>query len=432
MKVIQNLKNQTKSHYILHIVLILSFFISFSHDSVSAESFNANVTIKPSLTLNIPTSSIVMNLDPANHDFEEQDLTISVGTNNPNGFKLYVTTPSNNTDLVNTADSTKNIPNLTSSYATSSFPANNWGYRITEDASSSSGDYGIFTPSSSTPIIESNGPVNKKMATLGFASKIDYLKPSGTYELDLSFKALPIVTQYTMQELGTNSTLAAQVCTEDPTVVIDSRDEQLYIIQRLKDGNCWMMGNLNLGATTLSTDLTSSNTNLSTTITAATFNDWKKTSGSATYTAAEFIPVSGTDPTSNTAYGTLYNYCAASANTVCPASNSSDASSDLCPAGWRLPTGGNNGEFQTLYNNSSYNTYEKMRASVFDNGASFTLAGVFYDSAPTGQNSYGGYWSSTRYNNSSMYRLYLTPPNNINPVTNGYRDHGYIIRCLLK
>ena len=225
--------------------------------------------------------------------------------------------------------------------------------------------------------------------------------------------------------------LSYSTCTTTAQTAYDNRDEQAYTIQRLADGRCWMMTNLNLGATTLSTDLTSSNTNLSSTVTASTFNGWKKSSGTGTYTSAEFIPVSGTDSTSGTAYGTLYNYCAASAGTICTSSNSNNASYDLCPAGWRLPTSNTGGEFATLYGNASYNTNAKMRASVANGGAAFALAGYFYSSTPKDQGSGGYYWSSTRNSNTGMYDLYLdtssvTPSNYIN------RGNGYSIRCILE
>ena len=223
--------------------------------------------------------------------------------------------------------------------------------------------------------------------------------------------------------------LSASTCTTTAQTAYDNRDEQAYTIQRLADGRCWMMTNLNLGATTLTADLTSANTNLSTTVTASTFNGWKKTSGTQTLTSAEFIPVSGTDSTSGTAYGTLYNYCAASAGTICTDTNPSNASYDLCPAGWRLPTSNTGGEFATLYANAYYNTNAKMRASVANGGAAFALAGYFYNSTPAGQGG-GYYWSSTRYDNARMSHLYLNT-SSVAPSYFNSRSGGYSIRCIL-
>ena len=234
--------------------------------------------------------------------------------------------------------------------------------------------------------------------------------------------------------------IASSSCTTTASYARDNRDDHVYTIQRLADGKCWMMENLDLGRTELTTNLTSSNTHLTNTVTAATFNSWIKTSGTRTYTYAELIPLTtsntrnslDTDPTSRTPYGTLYNYCAASAGTICAAegSNSKNATSDLCPAGWRLPTGGyNTGDFQSLYSLSNYNTLAKMRASIADGGAAFAFAGNFDSSTPDGQGSRGYYWSSTRYDGTYMYYLNFDT-SYISPSSSNSRYNGNAVRCV--
>ncbi|MBR3132319.1 hypothetical protein IKG33_02845 [Candidatus Saccharibacteria bacterium] len=210
--------------------------------------------------------------------------------------------------------------------------------------------------------------------------------------------------------------------------LIDNRDGQSYQIAKLADGNVWIVDNLNLGYSTISTDLTSTNTNLNTTVTAATFNGWKKTSGSQTYTSGEFIPVSGTDSTSGTRYGTLYNYCAASAGTICTASNSSDAAYDICPAGWRLPT---DNELATLLNNSAYNN-NKIHASISSGGAAVALSGFFNTSGAQDVDNYTDYWSSVRDSGSNVrMKIGLTDGEFYEPDVM-YRYVGGSIRCVLK
>ena len=235
--------------------------------------------------------------------------------------------------------------------------------------------------------------------------------------------ATPITPAATMQNMSSS------VCTTTPKQVIDNRDEHIYTVQRLADGTCWMMENLDLGRTPLTTDLTSANTNLSTPVTATTFNSWKKTLGTVTYDAGEFIPVDGIDSTSGTAYGTLYNYYVASAGTISGSSNSSNATYDICPAGWRLPTGHDTGEFQALY--MQYRSDNLIRASIANGGAAFAFVGVFADSAPDGQGSFGNYWSSSVHDNTDMYRFSLgtgwAVPSN--PTS---RYFGVAIRCVLK
>lgn len=227
--------------------------------------------------------------------------------------------------------------------------------------------------------------------------------------------------------------LASSECTTTYRTVYDNRDEQAYVIQRLADGKCWMMTNLNLGAVTLAKNLTSANTNLSTTITYSTFNSWKKSSATSTYTSPEYIPVSGTDSVSKTPYGTLYNFCAASGDDSrwCKVNVTSQPSPvyDICPAGWKLPVGGPSGDFAALYNNSAYNSISKMRASYTSGGAAFALAGYFM-TAPADQGHGGRYWTSTLDGANDMKTLAID--GGVDPDVTYSRNVGRSIRCILK
>ena len=251
---------------------------------------------------------------------------------------------------------------------------------------------------------------------------------STTYTIGSSDATLTGYTTFTgvsMQNLTSSS------CTTTARLAKDTRDNRVYTIKRLADGNCWMMENLDLGRTSLTTNLTSSNSNVSTTVTSSTFNGWKKTSGTGTYTAGQYIPVDGTDSTSGTAYGVLYNYYAATAGTITGSSNSLNATSDICPAGWRLPTGGSSGEQRNLYYNSSYNTYNKARAAQSSGGLALSLAGQFYTSSPTLKASGGTYWSSSMNDATTMYDMYLST-SAVTPANNNARTYGFSIRCVMK
>ena len=64
--------------------------------------------------------------------------------------------------------------------------------------------------------------------------------------------------------------MTADMCSTSPTLAIDSRDSDLsqghpYVIQKLADGNCWMLDNLDLDLTsaTVVGRLTEENTNAS-------------------------------------------------------------------------------------------------------------------------------------------------------------------------
>lgn len=418
----------TISVFIVSFAFIASFFTT---DLTFAANIPTNVNIKPSLSLTMPSTAELV-LDPASSPFSSHDVNIVVGTNNPTGY--WLTMSSDTTALVSDDDDTSTIDTLPAKaegYTEAEFIANKWGYKVGVNGSSST-NYLSYTPG--VVIAKSNTIANGDNITLTLGTKIDYLQPSGKYEMLLNIKALPSVTTNYIQNL--DSTL----CTEEPMVVIDSRDEQTYIIQRLKDDKCWMMTNLNLGAYPLTQDLTSANTNIQTPISASEFNGWKVERGTGSRVIPEYIPLNisnttdglASDPVSETPYGTLYNYCATSANTICSVSSSSDASYSLCPSGWRLPTSGDNGEFQNLYSQSSYNSLNKMHAPISSDGAAFAFAGDFDANLPDVQGTYATYWSSTHFNSINVYTLTISAAaGKVNPSAGFGRWLGRSIRCIL-
>ena len=152
-------------------------------------------------------------------------------------------------------------------------------------------------------------------------------------------------TQITMQNMDSAS------CSSVPVVAIDTRDNQEYLVQRLADGKCWMIDDLRLGSVALSESLSSENTNISEESTfvlpssSALNNDYATPQINAD-NAGQNINSFGN--TSGKA-GVYYNFCAASAGTVCSKNTPDPATEDVCPAGWRLPTGGLDGEQKALF-----------------------------------------------------------------------------------
>ena len=414
-------------------ILTLSFLgLSFgltTSNSVFAETMKSEVNIKPSMTLDVPVSSINLNLDPATNAFTSKDINITVGTNNKTGYWISMSSSTGESDLVNIDDNTKTIPTIATagSYTSLDFPVNQWGYKI------DSGNYIPFV--SGATIKSSNTTANGETFKLNIASKIDYLQPSGTYNMALNIKMLPNMTTNYIQNLD------SALCTEDPMVVIDNRDEQSYIVQRLKDGKCWMMTNLNLGAVKLTQDLTSANTNIATVVTAEDFNGWDRAISG--YVNSYNIPKYTTITTTNSAnnlvtdsvskmpYGTLYNSCATTAGYYCDNGTTVvDNKYTICASGWTLPT---LDELRVLLDR--YSSFEKMHAPIEDGGAAFTLAGQFYDTVNnTNQGNTAAYWSLTQGGKvGTMARLYLDRYYSTAAIQyDGWRDAGRSVRCLLK
>lgn len=235
----------------------------------------------------------------------------------------------------------------------------------------------------------------------------------------------------------------------------DSRDNQTYCVSKLADGNLWLLDNLalDLSDPAVLSGLNSTNTNSSDTtlnylkgISTGTVSDKYATSAVSaiwvdSYSDPRIYIVDGknantSDSLSDSAktwkYGFYYNFCAASAGSYCYGaglsygSPSGNATEDICPKGWRLPVGGTDGDFDTLYTNSNYNS-----AVTYRNALHLSLAGYISDGTAVSQGDDGYYWSSIRVYSGNMYNLNIDS-SSVTPVDDfGRRYSGFSMRCLV-
>ena len=282
----------------------------------------------------------------------------------------------------------------------------------------------------------------------------------GTFNLYATWsKLLTLADATNMQDLASNDYCTGTTIGDTATLT-DSRDGTTYTVGKLADGKCWMLDNLALDLTnsTVLNAMSESNTNASNTTLSylknggGTASDQYATAKVANWTSyfsysaplvnmasKDIVPTSynGTDDpmkdtvvTGNWKVGGYYNYCAASAGSYCygngisAGTSSGNATEDICPAGWRMPTGGISGEFQALYNNSSYNTYANYRSALH-----LPLSGYFDNGSLRGQGSNGRWWSSTRVSNDEMDYLSANT-STIYPESYIIRDFGLSLRCV--
>ena len=224
--------------------------------------------------------------------------------------------------------------------------------------------------------------------------------------------------------------------------VTDSRGgtTRTYQVAKLADGKCWMLNNLKLGSTTGTTTLTPADSNVAANFTLPQLI----TTGASSYDAPQAIgPVPGDTGTGATNYGYLYNWPAATAGasrTSNPA-GSGDAQYSICPANWRLPSGGDTGEFAMLnakMNNATATTpsasggtgyYQNWQATgPFKGAFSGWRSGSF-----NAQGSYGHLWSRSAHASAAGYAhsayfgsSYVNPDYSSND-----RYYGFGVRCLL-
>jgi len=226
-------------------------------------------------------------------------------------------------------------------------------------------------------------------------------------------------------------TITAANCPSTRTRAVDARDNNTYWVQELADGKCWMLTNLAYaggGTSTYSDTKTLTNgTGGSPTFTVASY--YVPTTGS-NVTTEPTAPSTSTDGTGQ--YGYLYNWCAAMgaqtatsacANATTPAPNTTIS---VCPAGWRLPTGGVGGEFSTLHeqiNDGWSNTDIGFRTNWL-----IQRPGAWYSGFFTTGNSY--YWSSTQYSASIAASLVADETSVNAESTSITKNYGMAVRCM--
>ena len=293
--------------------------------------------------------------------------------------------------------------------------------------------------------------------TGGTLENSDYQNTAYTVNGDATITLTGQQVTTAMQNLPSSS------CTTTAMPVYDNRDDSVYWIQKLPDDNCWMLDNIALDLTnsTIVNALSTTNTHLD-----ATSLTYFKNGGGTT---SDRYPITGYDtfgstnscsqpltnmdsksitlrPSTATDYtdsiagayglgqgkiGAYYNYCAASVGYYCFGNGTSAGTSsgnndyDVCPAGWRMPTGASAGEYETLYTNPTINS----DATNYRNSLSVSLSGSFRSGSANGRGSYGDFWSSTRSNNNMYYMS--ANSSNVYLFYYYYRYGGFSVRCVL-
>jgi len=212
--------------------------------------------------------------------------------------------------------------------------------------------------------------------------------------------------------------------------LFDNRDMEAYALAKLKDGNVWMLDNLRLGSTsTMALTAANTNSNGSYTLPAGI------TSGFNSFVTAQINVVYKNNTTTgygqgSSKIGVYYNYCAASAGTYCYAQNAGtgNASYDICPKGWRLPTGGSGGEYNTLHN--YYNTTQTAtEVNSLQYNLSVALSGEF-GSTQTGLGQRSTFYTSTFGDTQRMDTIPMTSTSVRISGTTSSRYFGLSIRCI--
>ncbi len=397
-----------------------------------------------------------------------------------------------------------NIPSVTADTAYADLAGDSWGYFLGSTAADQATYKQI--PLETTEILSSNSNTSGlETARVNFGVKISEFRPSGLYEDEITFTLVangppPVSLEQAYGAAGKSKVtvsgnqyyvmqdMTPEICsntTEIPSnlQVVDIRDNTIYLIGKLVDNRCWLLDNLalDLVAQDASTNITVSNTNADQASLTSLFygnrpnggqyatvgvsimsnneinNDNYYYSAPKTYnsyknaTRSSFSnPKDPLNEADEWKFGVYYNYCAASAGSFCfdtdvyPEDRPNTAIDvyDICPSGWRMPTGAektegadsgypDGGEYKDLYDLFSSNNGVESQNTSFRKVLRLPLPSTvqygFYD---IGQ--YGTYWSATMNGTEHAMTLYLYK-SNIDPGHgNTRRNRLDSVRCIAK
>ena len=444
MKLYQNRFNisfrLTTNFSIFSLFLIFGFTIL----SIFAPIFGSNATnnstqelaaeVNPVISLSAPTE-LSFNINPtATGVFDSKELTVNISTNAIKGYELYFSSEDEQTNMKHTTPSiTQSISStFTGSLTSNNMQNNTWGYSLNNTDFKS-------IPKKTEQVklkdLNTHPTPAERAQSIYFGVKADTTLPSGTYEKNVVFTAVAhanpphprgIFTISNMQQMNPNickasttpNKTATQLDTDgshhgDPNYVptktlVDTRDNNTYTISKLADGKCWMTQNLRIAGKTITP--ADSNVTADYTIPASSISGFNSLDTSNAYVDSD---------------GGFYTWYTATAGTGTQDldTQGQNTTASICPKGWRLPTGGDSGEFKTLYNN--YNSSSVLRS----NPVNLTLSGLAYNSSRRDQGSLGRYWSSTVYSDSSAYYLHLNT-SNVNSANLIDKNLGFSVRCI--
>ena len=283
---------------------------------------------------------------------------------------------------------------------------------------------------------------------------------------------VPAETGVTMQTFNPNSEPYASKPNGTVIALKDERDNQVYAVAKLADGNYWMIENLRLDNEPELSANNTHNPNLPLTndyeeevtsnkLSASSdswCNSWSTTeeqiacydhSNLNTNNVAnaavspnheqDFTNAAHQDfSASIVSYGNYYNWYSATAGQGTYSVSSGNAAGDICPTGWQLPyggsstsTGGGNTKGGFYYLNQQMgggtSATDSNNWRSFPNN--FVYSGYWYGSSAGSRGNGGYYWSSTANVNGSAYNLYLDS-GYVRPDDSYNKSRGFSVRCV--
>ena len=268
-----------------------------------------------------------------------------------------------------------------------------------------------------------------------------------------------------MQNFSCSTLNANQV-----TALTDTRDNNVYTVGKLADGNCWMMENLRLDNTATITSANTDNPASGFSSLSPSSDDWcldenetcinqnklNTNNTSLGGTNASNTPLingpgqyngsngaggtkgSGGNNYSWYSYGNYYNWYTATAGTGTYSISSGNATGSICPSGWVLPSGwqssSDKGQFIAL-DSAMGGTGDYQSTAAASNRwrtypANFLYSGEWWGSATGYRGLYGFYWSRTADYSVGAWNLFFYSEDVGPDSISDNKQLGFTVRCL--
>ena len=261
--------------YIVLLLLVLGGIVGVNYN-VSALTYQTGVgvsfTFNPRLAITLSSADLIIsNLAPGS-SADSNIITVTVSTNTAYGYTLNATvgeaTNYNTRNLIRSgvADNFASIDYGTS--LASLTTDNTWGYSYKPSGNSTSWtNYSGLPLYSDTnnvaTLISTQDPADSDSVEFKIAAKASNTQPAGEYRNVINFMAVSnpepktlevaygaagktkLNGYYKLQDMNSSICNMAEV-EDDELQVIDTRDNKVYWIAKLRDGNCWMTQNLDL------------------------------------------------------------------------------------------------------------------------------------------------------------------------------------------
>ncbi|MBQ3470170.1 hypothetical protein IJH23_00420 [Candidatus Saccharibacteria bacterium] len=265
-------------------VLVFSSGV-FANDLTYQTSVPVEFTFNDYLNVTVSGDLVISDLAPGAFA-DSNHIAVTVNTNNAYGYTLSATVGdtnnasrdlrhsgygNGNTEVFSNLDLDANLTRET--FSTGSAYDNKWGFSTDKSGSTYSGKYNglpLYSDTVNSVVLDDSNymPANGTSTTnFWIGAKASSDKVAGTYTNVVNFMVVggeaPMGlaesyaaagktkisvnggSYYKMQDM--NSSICANTEVEDSTLqVVDTRDNKIYWIAKLKDGNCWMTQNLDL------------------------------------------------------------------------------------------------------------------------------------------------------------------------------------------